>query len=182
MCICYQQDDWSTNPIFDSIHVLPSTPAANYLSNIKQLQEKIQSNLEAASQRYKQQAGKLRLQPLFQHQPTPKLSERKLGLFKIESVVLKNAFKLSLPSKWKAIHPVYVLLLDPAKSLYTGQNHPPPEPVNVQDHLEGESSCILHAILRKGKIKYLVEWAGHHSDEDQTFWEPANHLQNSPDL
>ncbi|KNZ47785.1 uncharacterized protein VP01_6148g1 [Puccinia sorghi] len=28
----------------------------------------------------------------------------------------------------------------------------------------------------------LVKWAGHQSNEDQTSWEPANHLQNSPNL
>ncbi|KNZ45935.1 uncharacterized protein VP01_7694g1 [Puccinia sorghi] len=84
---------YSRNPIFDSMHV----------------------------QRYKQQADKLRLQtPFFiifdsvwlnacniqTTRPTPKLSERKLGPFKIKSFVSKNTFKLSLPSKWKAIHPV----------------------------------------------------------------------------
>ncbi|KNZ60638.1 uncharacterized protein VP01_15266g1, partial [Puccinia sorghi] len=82
--------------------------------------------------------------------PTPNLSERKLGPFKIKSVVLKNSFKLSLPSKWKAIHPVFhVSLLEPAKGLYPGKTHPPPEPVNVQDHLEWEVSCILDSSLTK---------------------------------
>ncbi|KNZ43762.1 uncharacterized protein VP01_9890g1, partial [Puccinia sorghi] len=207
---CYQQDDWSKwlpmaefaynnathsstrqspfetlygrNPIFDSIHVLPSTPASNYLLNIKQLQEQLRSNLEAASQCYKQQDNKLCLQP-----PTfnigDSLSERKLDPIKIESVVSKNSFTLSLPLKWKAIHLVFhVSLLEPAKRLYPGQTHPPPEPVNVQDHLELEVSRILDARLRKGKLKYLVEWAGHQSDEDRTSWEPANHLLNFPDL
>ncbi|KNZ43997.1 uncharacterized protein VP01_9629g1, partial [Puccinia sorghi] len=51
------------NPIFDSSNVSPSTPAANYLLNIKQLQEQLQINLKAAIQRYKQQANKLSLQP-----------------------------------------------------------------------------------------------------------------------
>ncbi|KNZ63149.1 uncharacterized protein VP01_11813g1, partial [Puccinia sorghi] len=85
----------------------------------------------SASQHYKQQANKFCLQPptfnigdsfwldacnIRTTRPTPKLSKRKLGPFKIESVVLKNSFKLSLPSKWKAIHPVFhVSLLEPAK-------------------------------------------------------------------
>ncbi|KNZ48418.1 uncharacterized protein VP01_5685g1, partial [Puccinia sorghi] len=47
----------------------------------------------------------------------------------------------------------------PAKGLYPGKTHPPPEPVNVQDHLEWEVSHILDARLRKGKLQYLVEWA-----------------------
>ncbi|KNZ50805.1 uncharacterized protein VP01_4229g1, partial [Puccinia sorghi] len=114
----------------------------------------------SASQRYKQQADKLCLKPpsfnigdsfwlnarhILKTRPTPKLLERKLGPFKIKSVVLKNAFKLSLPLKWKAIHPVFhVSLLEPAKGLYPGKTHPPPEPVNVQDHLEWEVSCILN--------------------------------------
>ncbi|KNZ60713.1 uncharacterized protein VP01_15128g1, partial [Puccinia sorghi] len=80
--------------------------------------EILSSNLSmSANQRYKQQADKLRLQPpIFNIGDS--LSERKLGPFKIESVVLKNSFKLSLPSKWKAIHPVFhVSLLEPAKGL-----------------------------------------------------------------
>ncbi|KNZ59934.1 uncharacterized protein VP01_1639g1 [Puccinia sorghi] len=60
------QTIYGRNPIFDSIHLLPSSPAAYYLSNIKKLQDKLQINLEAASQRNKQQADKLQLQtPLF---------------------------------------------------------------------------------------------------------------------
>ena len=226
MFVNYQQDDWSKwlpmaefaynnathsstrqspfqtlygrNPIFDSIHISPSTPAADYLTNIKHLQEQLRLNLEAASQRYKNQADKLRLEsPAYNigdevwldarnirtTRPTSKLSEKKLGPFKIESVVSKNAFKLTLPSKWKAIHPVFhVSLLEPAKGLYPGKTHPPPEPVNVQDHLEWEVSRILDSRLRKGKLQYLVEWTGYQSDEDRTSWEPANHLRNSPDL
>ena len=192
------QTIYGRHPIFDSIHVSPSTPAENYLSNIKQLQEQLRINLEAASQRYKDQADKLRIQPptfnigdevwldarnIRTTRPTPKLSEKKLGPFKIESVISKNAFKLTLPSKWKAIHPVFhVSLLEPAKGLYPGKTHPPPEPVNVQDHLEWEVSRILDSRLRKGKLQYLVEWTGFQSDEDRTSWEPANHLRNSPDL
>jgi hypothetical protein len=116
-------------------------------------------------------------------QPAKKLSEQKLGPFTIESVISKNAYRLTLPSKWNAIHPVFhVSLLEPAKDLFPGKTHPPPEPVNVQDHLEWEVSRILDSRLRKGKLQYLVEWTGFQSDEDRTSWEPAQHLWNSPDL
>ncbi|KNZ44495.1 hypothetical protein VP01_9101g1, partial [Puccinia sorghi] len=79
-----------------------------------------QDDWSNSSQHYKQQANKLCLQPpsfnigdsvwlntcnIRTTRPTPKLSERKLGPFKIKSVVSKNAFKLSLLLKWKAIHP-----------------------------------------------------------------------------
>ncbi|KNZ55287.1 uncharacterized protein VP01_2720g3 [Puccinia sorghi] len=84
----------------------------------------------------------------------------KLGPFKIEPVLLKNAFKLSLPLKWKAIHPAFhVLLLEPAKGLYMDKTHPSPETVNIQDHLEWEVSPIVNSRLCKGKLPYLVEWA-----------------------
>ncbi|KNZ49601.1 chromo (CHRromatin Organization MOdifier) domain protein [Puccinia sorghi] len=32
---------------------------------------------------------------------------------------------------------------------------------------------ILDARLRKGKLQYLVDWAGHQLDENQTSWETA---------
>ncbi|KNZ46105.1 uncharacterized protein VP01_7551g1, partial [Puccinia sorghi] len=54
----------------------------------------------------------------------------------------------------------------PAKGLYPGKTHPPPEPVNFQDYLEWEVSRILDARLHKGKLQYLIEWAGHQSDKD----------------
>ncbi|KNZ44750.1 uncharacterized protein VP01_8871g1, partial [Puccinia sorghi] len=54
---------YGRTPTFDPIHVSPSTPAYNYHSKIKQLQEKLRINLKAASQRYKQQANKLCLKP-----------------------------------------------------------------------------------------------------------------------
>ncbi|KNZ48320.1 uncharacterized protein VP01_5752g1 [Puccinia sorghi] len=114
MFICYQQDDWSK--------WLPMAEFAyKNVDNLcfKPFTGEILS-LTLSIQRYKQQADKLCLQPpsstsLFQH--------CKLGLFKIESVVSKNALKLSLPSKWKEIHPVFhVSLLEPAKG-YTKANY-----------------------------------------------------------
>ncbi|KNZ44002.1 uncharacterized protein VP01_9611g1, partial [Puccinia sorghi] len=45
------------------------------------------------------------------------LLEKKLGPFKIKSVVSKNAFKLSLPSKWKAIHPFFHVTCQCSRSL-----------------------------------------------------------------
>ena len=96
---------YGRNPIFDSINISPSTPATDYLTNIKHLQEQLWLNLEAASQSYKTQANKLWLKsPAYNignevwldafniqtTRPTLKLSEKKLVPFKIKSVVLKN--------------------------------------------------------------------------------------------
>ncbi|KNZ44625.1 uncharacterized protein VP01_8986g1, partial [Puccinia sorghi] len=120
------------------------------------LQEQLRINLEEVSQRYKQQVDKL----ILQH-PTLNIGD---------SVSL-NAHNI------RTTRPTPKLsLLEPAKGLYPGKTHPPLEPVNFQDHLEWEVSRILDARLRKGKLQYLVEWAGHQSDKDQTSWEPANHF------
>ncbi|KNZ55408.1 uncharacterized protein VP01_2690g1, partial [Puccinia sorghi] len=152
------------NPIFDSIHV--SFNSKFKLTSKQPVNTTINKPINSAF-----------------NLPLATLVTLKLSPFKIESVVSKNTFKLSRPLKWKAIHPVFhVSLLEPAKGIYLGKTHPPPEPVNVQDHLEWEVSRILYTRLRKGKLQYLVKWAGHQSDKDQTSWEPTNHLLNSPDL
>ncbi|KNZ45390.1 uncharacterized protein VP01_8178g1, partial [Puccinia sorghi] len=99
-------------------------------------------NLEAASQCYKKQANKLCLQP-----PSLNIAFRKQA-WPIQNQIscFEKCFKLSLPSKWKAIHPVFhVSLLEPAKGLYPAKAYPPPETVNFQDHLEWEVSHILDA-------------------------------------
>ncbi|KNZ60145.1 uncharacterized protein VP01_1604g6 [Puccinia sorghi] len=81
-----------------------------------------------------------------------------LDPFKIESVVLKNTFKIFCISKWKAIHPVFhVSLQEPAKGLY----HPPPEPIKIQDHLEWEVICIPDSRLCQGKLHSFVKWTGY---------------------
>ncbi|KNF01456.1 hypothetical protein PSTG_05239 [Puccinia striiformis f. sp. tritici PST-78] len=136
-------------------------------------------------QRYKLQADKLRLQPpdfkvgdkvwldaqnMHSTQPTRKLSEKKLGPFNpVEAIITKDDFKLTLPLEWEAFHPVFhVSLPEPAQELYPGKDHPPPEPVNIADHLEWEVSRILDSRMGRGKLQYLVEWIGYQSDGDTT--------------
>ena len=93
-----------------------------------------------------------------------------------------NAFKLKLPSAWK-IHPVFhISLLEPASPPFPGTAQPPPEPVEVQDHLEWEVNKILDSRQRGKKIQYLVEWTGYQDDTDKTSWEPASNLTNCVEL
>ena len=121
---------YGRNPTFSSLHVAPSQPATNYLEQIQSLQLQLRTNLEEANQRYKEQADQsCTTAPTFavgdqvwldacnicSTRPTCKLSKRKLGPFKVESVISPNAFKLTLPAKWQGIHPVFhVSLLEPA--------------------------------------------------------------------
>lgn len=83
MYVAYQQENWSQwlplanfaynnsthsytkqfpfqtlygrKPTFSSLHVAPSQPATNYLEQIQYLQLQLQTNLEEANQRFKEQ-------------------------------------------------------------------------------------------------------------------------------
>ena len=52
--------------------------------------------------------------------------------------------------------------------------------VVVANELEYEVKEILDSKLVRGKLQYYVDWKGY-SPQDRT-WEPAAHLDNSPDL
>ncbi|OAV84952.1 hypothetical protein PTTG_30921, partial [Puccinia triticina 1-1 BBBD Race 1] len=166
--------------------------------NIESFQQDIKTNLQAANKRYKAAADRHQLKPpaflvgdlvwldssnIRLTRPTKKLSEKKFGPFEITAVVSKNAFRLKLPSSWLRIHPVFhVLLLSSSIPPFPGKSQPPPEPVEVQDHLEWEVSGILDSQQRRGRLQYLVEWSGYMDDSDRTTWEPASNLTNCPDL
>ena len=189
---------YGRHPQFDSVHVDDSHPSSHYLLTIQQVQSHLKDNLAAANERYKIAADRSRSEPpsfavgdmvwldssnIRSTRPTKKLSEKKFGPFEIEAVISKNAFRLKLPSHWNRIHPVFhVSLLSPAQAPYPGKSQPPPEPVEIQDHLEWEVSQILDSRKKRNKIQYLVEWSGYQDDADRTTWEPASNLTNCPEL
>jgi hypothetical protein len=117
--------------------------------------------------------------------PTKKFAERRLGPFKIIQVVSPLAMKLELPPAYRTIHPVFhVSLLEPApRDQIPGRHQPPPPPVVVQDELEWEVKAILDARIIRGKLHYLVAWAGYEDDPfEKDNWQPASNLEGSKEL
>ncbi|KNZ60005.1 uncharacterized protein VP01_1628g2 [Puccinia sorghi] len=56
------------------------------------------------------------------------------------------------------------------------------QPLCYSPSEKGEVIRILDSRLCKGQLQFLVEWTGYQSNQDQTSWEPPNHLQPPPDL
>jgi len=68
---------------------------------------------------------------VFKQRPVKKLTERYVGLYKVEKVVLKNVVKLKLPASMR-IHPVVnISRIEKYKEPVRGQNVEEPKPVKV---------------------------------------------------
>ena len=147
---------YGQHPRFLVEHPSFNSSASTYLDNLQTTQEHLQENLKKANKQYKTQADKSRIKaPEFKighkvwldssntrtTQPTKKLSEKRLGPFEIIEVISRNAFKLKLPPQWDKVHPVFhVSLREQAHQPFPGKALPPPEPVEIIDHLKWEVS------------------------------------------
>ena len=108
---------------------------------------------------------------------TEKLTERFIGPYKIQKIVLLNTVKLELPSIVK-IHPVAnVSRIRCYVGQVEGQRKEQPAPVII----EGEEKWEVERILNKWKIreknKYLVQWKGFTAESDT--WEGRENLENA---
>jgi hypothetical protein len=118
---------------------------------------------------------------LRQQRPNKKLSDRYLGPFKVIGVVGEQAYELELPEKW-TIHPVFhVSLLEPYKSR-PGEDpasHPEAELLDGDEEWY-EIEEILDDRRRRGRIEYLVRWAGYTPAHDQ--WVTEADLRGAGEL
>ncbi|MBW0508106.1 hypothetical protein O181_047821 [Austropuccinia psidii MF-1] len=117
---------YGRDPQFDSVHITEDTLAGKLLTKIQSVQKYFKRELEAAINRFKRYADKIRASPpLFNlgdmvwisskniksTRTTKKLSERWLGPFPILKKVSTHAYHLKIPSKWKFIHPAFHISL-----------------------------------------------------------------------
>ena len=111
--------------------------------------------------------------------PSSKLDFKRFGRFKIIQKISSHAYKLDLPASMKCHTIFHVSLLEPtASNPLKGQKQPAPPPVIVDNNVEFEAEEILDFKRVYKTLKYLVKWVGY----DQTTWETAEFLMNSPEL
>ena len=107
------------------------------------------------------------------------LTPRWIGPFPVLARIGPVAYRLELPQRYSAIHPVFHVSL--LKAHY-GPVRPGPEPVFQDD--SGEQHYEVEAILRhRGTARrreYLVRWAGYPDHENR--WLTAGELSGAPDL
>ena len=129
--------------------------------------------------------------------PARKLADVNLGPFKIVEKIGNLDYRLALPRSMKRLHPIFhVDKLSPWKgNEINGLRPTPPPPIVLDDHEEWEVREILNSRLKEytipGKsrrskakkttvLEYQVSWKDFDDSEDS--WEPAENLENAPEL
>lgn len=108
-----------------------------------------------------------------------KLAAQQYGPYKIIEQLGPVTFKLKLPRQMK-VHPVFHAskLLPYHKDEIAGRNPKKPPPVIIDGEKEFEVESILNSRIYRGKVQYLVKWAGYL----ESTWEPLPNLENSIEL
>ncbi|QRW26597.1 Retrotransposable element Tf2 protein [Rhizoctonia solani] len=101
---------------------------------------------------------------------SPKLTEQRLGPFKVTKKISDRAYRLELPPTMRIHNVFYMGLLSKVKrdSKRAFKNRPPP--VTVYGEEEYEVEGITDAEERNGKWFFQVKWKGYGSKENT--WEP----------
>ncbi|KAF8751560.1 hypothetical protein RHS01_08341 [Rhizoctonia solani] len=108
---------------------------------------------------------------------SPKLTEQRLGPFKITKKVSDRAYRLELPPSMRIHDVFYVGLLSKVKKddKRAFKNQPPPVTVDGEEEYEVEG--IVDMEKRNGKWFFRVKWKGYGSEENT--WEPRENLKNA---
>ncbi|MBW0478330.1 hypothetical protein O181_018045 [Austropuccinia psidii MF-1] len=105
---------YERDPQFDSAHITQDTPSGKLLKRIQSVQQDVKRELQVAINRFKRYADRSRASPpvfnpsemvwlssknIKSTRPTKKLSERRLGTFRILKKAGTHAYHLKLPSQ-----------------------------------------------------------------------------------
>ncbi|KAF8679652.1 hypothetical protein RHS04_04614 [Rhizoctonia solani] len=101
---------------------------------------------------------------------SPKLTEQRLGPFKVIKKISDRAYQLKLPSTMRIHNVFYVGLLSKVKRDKKRAFESCPPPVTVDGEEEYEVEGITDAEERNGKWFFRVKWKGYGLEENT--WEP----------
>jgi hypothetical protein len=106
-----------------------------------------------------------------------KLTEQRLGPFKVIKKISNRAYRLELPETMKIHDVFYIGLLSKVKhnEFQAWENRPPPITVDGEEEYEVEG--IMDSRETKGKWEYLIKWKGYGPEEST--WEPKGNLKNA---
>ncbi|KAF8702903.1 hypothetical protein RHS03_06327, partial [Rhizoctonia solani] len=108
---------------------------------------------------------------------SPKLTEQRLGPFKVSEKISDCAYRLKLLPSMRIHNVFYVGLLSKVKrdDKRTFENRPPPVTVDREEEYKVEG--ITDMEKRNGKWFFRVKWKGYGSEENT--WEPRENLKNA---
>ena len=113
---------------------------------------------------------------VFKERPVRKLTERYVGPYEIEGVVLSNIVKLRLPASMRIHLVVNVSQIVWYKEQVKGQKKKEGKPIEVEGAKEWEVERILNKKKIRGVEKYLVWWKEFMVEGDT--WERKENLKN----
>jgi len=117
---------------------------------------------------------------VFKERPSKKLTERYVGPYTIEEVILSNVVKLRLPNLMRIHLVVNVSRIVRYKEQVKGQKKEEGKPVEVEGVKEWEVEKILNKKKMRGVEKYLIRWKGFTVKGDT--WERRENLKNAEEL
>ena len=117
---------------------------------------------------------------VFKERPTKKLTERYMGPYMIEEVVLSNAVKLRLPSSMRIHLVVNVSQIVKYKEQVKEQKKEEGKPVEIEGVEEWEVEKILNKKKIRGVEKYLIWWKEFIAEGDT--WERRENLKNAEEM
>jgi len=166
--------------------------ATKFVERMKKIHEEVEGALKKTQEEMKRYADRSRKKTekwkkgdrvllstkdlVFKERPMRKLTERYIGLYVIEEVVLTNAVKLRLPSSMKIHLVVNVSQIVWYKEQVRGQKKKEEKPVEVEGVEEWEVEKVLNKKKMSGVEKYLVQWKGFIVEGDT--WERRENLKN----
>jgi hypothetical protein len=106
--------------------------------------------------------------------PSKKLSQKRIGPYKILGKVGKVAYKLDIPKRLRIFDTFHVSKLEKHhEDPFLSRAHPRPPPVIVDNEEVYEVDYLLDSRIHRRKLQYLVKWTGY--PEADSTWE---HLSN----
>ena len=118
---------------------------------------------------------------LRQKRPSRKLSHKFIGPFRIQDLVGKQAYRLTLPSSYQIHNVFHVSHLEPYERRHGDESAPilqPPELVSDKEEYEVEE--ILDKRNYQKEIWYKVKWKGWPEEYDQ--WIPDQDMEGAQEL
>ena len=119
---------------------------------------------------------------LKQKRPSKKMSHKFVGPFRIEDRIGKQAYRLTMPTKYRIHNTFHVSLLEPynrrTDNVSPDNFMPPPELVDDEERWEIEE--IIGRTKSKGETWYEVKWLGW--NEEYNEWVPAKDLGRAEEL
>ena len=170
--------------------------ATEFVERMRKVQEEVEAALKKTQEEMKRYANRGRRETevwkkgdrvllstkdlVFKEKPMKKLTERYVGPYTIEEVVLSNAVKLRLPSSMRIYPVINVSQIIRYKEQVKGQKKEKGKPVEVEGLEEWEVEKILNKKKTRGVEKYLIRWKGFTVEGD--IWERKENLKNTEEL